>query len=161
MVTVLFGAPEFDPWASIFFTKSAPSRTFPNTTCLPSNQGVLTVVMKNWDPLVLGPRKENSDASSKNETEWQTRFTSESHDEILHNLNSHFSMKVKWNAFQNSAKHLEALTSICHTQVHRSFVLQFEVFVVKFTTINTFLDWLAFCVLNKSFEHWIGKFQII
>ena len=29
--------------------------TLPNTTCLPSNQGVGTVVMKNWLPLVLGP----------------------------------------------------------------------------------------------------------
>jgi hypothetical protein len=24
-------------------------------TCLPSSQGVGTVVMKNWEPLVLGP----------------------------------------------------------------------------------------------------------
>ena len=27
----------------------------PKTTCLPSSQGVLAVVMKNWLPLVLGP----------------------------------------------------------------------------------------------------------
>lgn len=29
--------------------------TSPNTVCLPSNQGHGTVVMKNWEPLVLGP----------------------------------------------------------------------------------------------------------
>ena len=57
IVTLLDGVPEPDPTPSIFLTKSAPSRTFPNTTCLPSNQGVFTVVMKNWDPLVLGPEK--------------------------------------------------------------------------------------------------------
>ena len=34
---------------------SYPETSFPNTVCLPSNQGVLTVVMKNYDPLVLGP----------------------------------------------------------------------------------------------------------
>lgn len=32
-----------------------PSRTLPNTTCLPSSQAVLTVVMKNWEPLVSLP----------------------------------------------------------------------------------------------------------
>ena len=34
---------------------SYPDTSFPNTVCLPSNQGVLTVVMKNYDPFVLGP----------------------------------------------------------------------------------------------------------
>ncbi len=38
-------------------TRSMPSSTFPNTTCLPSSQGVGRVVMKNCDPLVLGPAK--------------------------------------------------------------------------------------------------------
>ena len=32
-----------------------PSITRPKTECLPSNQGVATWVMKNWEPLVLGP----------------------------------------------------------------------------------------------------------
>lgn len=32
-----------------------PSITLPKTTCFPSSQGVGAVVMKNWDPLVLGP----------------------------------------------------------------------------------------------------------
>ena len=32
-----------------------PLRTFPNTTCLPSSHWVLTVVMKNWEPLVSLP----------------------------------------------------------------------------------------------------------
>lgn len=41
--------------ASIFFTTSMPSTTRPKTTCLPSRNGVGTVVMKNWEPLVLGP----------------------------------------------------------------------------------------------------------
>ena len=45
---------------------SMPLVTLPNTVCLLSSQGVGTTVMKNWDPLVLGPalamlnlRKEN------------------------------------------------------------------------------------------------------
>jgi hypothetical protein len=41
--------------ASIILTMSIPSTTFPNTTCLLSRNGVGTVVMKNWEPLVLGP----------------------------------------------------------------------------------------------------------
>jgi hypothetical protein len=47
--------PEREPAASIFFTTSRPSTTLPNTTCLPSSQGVTTVVMKNCEPLVCGP----------------------------------------------------------------------------------------------------------
>lgn len=31
------------------------SKTFPNTTCLPSNHGVFARVMKNCEPFVLGP----------------------------------------------------------------------------------------------------------
>lgn len=38
-----------------FLTTSIPSTTFPNTTCFPSSQLVLALVMKNWLPLVLGP----------------------------------------------------------------------------------------------------------
>ena len=33
----------------------AASRTLPNTQCLPSNHSHLLQVMKNWQPLVLGP----------------------------------------------------------------------------------------------------------
>ena len=51
MVTFFLGVPELVPCASIFLTRSSPSNTFPNTTWRPSNQGVLTVVMKNCDPL--------------------------------------------------------------------------------------------------------------
>ncbi len=40
---------------SIFLTTSVPSTTLPNTVCFPSRKGVGTVVIKNWDPLVLGP----------------------------------------------------------------------------------------------------------
>ena len=40
---------------SIAFTTTIPSFTFPNTTCLPSNQAVAAVVMKNWLPFVFGP----------------------------------------------------------------------------------------------------------
>ena len=43
------------PTASIFFTTSMPWTTLPKTTCLPSSQGVATVVIKNCEPLVLGP----------------------------------------------------------------------------------------------------------
>lgn len=41
--------------ASIRRTTFIPSRTLPKTVCLPSNQGVLMQVMKNWEPLVSGP----------------------------------------------------------------------------------------------------------
>ena len=47
--------PDFDPNFSIFCTTFKPLITFPNTTCLLSSQSVLSVVMKNWEPLVLGP----------------------------------------------------------------------------------------------------------
>merc|ERR1712032_289001 len=44
-----------EPTDSILSTTSVPLVTLPNTTCLPSSQAVLTVVMKNWDPFVSGP----------------------------------------------------------------------------------------------------------
>ena len=47
MTIFLVVDPDCVPSASIFFTRSIPSTTLPNTTCLPSNQGVATVVMKN------------------------------------------------------------------------------------------------------------------
>ena len=50
-----YSLPESEPWPSIFLTRSWPSTTSPKTTCLPSSHEVTTVVMKNWDPLVLGP----------------------------------------------------------------------------------------------------------
>src|SRR5215469_16844491 len=49
------GLPLCVPYDSIVFTRSRPSMTSPKTTCLPSSQPVLTVVMKNCEPLVLGP----------------------------------------------------------------------------------------------------------
>jgi hypothetical protein len=41
---------------SILLTTSMPSMTLPKTTCLPLRWGVplLDVMMKNWQPLVLG-----------------------------------------------------------------------------------------------------------
>lgn len=36
-------------------TTSIPFATLPNTVCLLSNHGVATVVIKNWEPFVLGP----------------------------------------------------------------------------------------------------------
>lgn len=32
-----------------------PSTTLPKTTCLLSRNGVVVVVMKNWEPFVFGP----------------------------------------------------------------------------------------------------------
>jgi len=40
---------------SICWTTSIPFTTLPNTVCLLSSHGVATVVIKNWEPLVLGP----------------------------------------------------------------------------------------------------------
>lgn len=40
---------------SIFLTTSKPSRTLPNTTCLPSRKSHLEQVMKNWEPFVSRP----------------------------------------------------------------------------------------------------------
>lgn len=40
---------------SILRTTSIPSTTRPKTTCLSLSHGVSAVVMKNWEPLVLGP----------------------------------------------------------------------------------------------------------
>lgn len=40
---------------SICRTTSIPSVTSPKTTCFPSSQSVLSQVIKNWEPLVLGP----------------------------------------------------------------------------------------------------------
>ena len=44
------------PWGLLDLrTTSMPSTTVPNTTWRPFNHGVAVVVMKNCDPLVLGP----------------------------------------------------------------------------------------------------------
>lgn len=51
--TATFGLPDSEPCASIALTTSDPLFTSPKTVCLPSSQGVGTVVMKNWEPLVL------------------------------------------------------------------------------------------------------------
>lgn len=40
---------------SILRTTSMPSTTRPKTTCLLLRCGVVVVVMKNWQPFVLGP----------------------------------------------------------------------------------------------------------
>lgn len=40
---------------SSILTTPSPFSTWPKTTCLPSKCDVGTVVMKNWEPLVLGP----------------------------------------------------------------------------------------------------------
>lgn len=40
---------------SSILTTPIPFSTWPKTTCLPSKCDVGTVVMKNWEPLVLGP----------------------------------------------------------------------------------------------------------
>lgn len=55
MTTFLVGLPAFVPQDSIFLRTSIPWTTCPNTTCLPSNQSVLAVHKKNWDPFELGP----------------------------------------------------------------------------------------------------------
>ena len=47
--------PELEPLPSIVFTRSCPSKTLPNTTCLPSSHAVFTVVIKNCEPFVFGP----------------------------------------------------------------------------------------------------------
>lgn len=50
-----FGFPDFVPLVSSFDTISNPSVISPKQTCLLSNHGVGTVVMKNCDPLVFFP----------------------------------------------------------------------------------------------------------
>lgn len=40
---------------SMALTTSMPSTTRPKTTWRPSSHGVLTVVMKNWEPFESGP----------------------------------------------------------------------------------------------------------
>ena len=49
-----FTLPELLPVASIDWTIfiDSASATSPKTTCLPSSQSVLTVVTKNWEPLL-------------------------------------------------------------------------------------------------------------
>mmetsp|Transcript_7979 Transcript_7979/g.20610 ORF Transcript_7979/g.20610 Transcript_7979/m.20610 type:complete len:230 (+) Transcript_7979:916-1605(+) len=47
--------PPREPVASALRTTPIPSMTSPNTTCLPSSQGVASVQMKNCEPLVSGP----------------------------------------------------------------------------------------------------------
>merc|ERR1712110_394618 len=47
--------PFSEPSFSILRINSCPCTTPPNTTCFPSSQLVFAVVMKNWEPLVLGP----------------------------------------------------------------------------------------------------------
>lgn len=47
--------PLWEPQDSIFLITSMPSTTVPKTTWRLSNQEVLTVVIKNWEPFVFGP----------------------------------------------------------------------------------------------------------
>jgi hypothetical protein len=54
ILTAALGEPEELPYDSIFLTRSRPSLTWPKTTCLPSSHEVLTVQMKNCEPLVPG-----------------------------------------------------------------------------------------------------------
>lgn len=53
MVTLDFGRPPGVPSASTLLTTSMPSMTSPKTTCLSSSHWVMTVVIKNCDPLVF------------------------------------------------------------------------------------------------------------
>ena len=55
MVALDLGAPESVPNLCSLSRISRPYTTFPNTVCLPLSQGQGTNVMKNWEPLVLGP----------------------------------------------------------------------------------------------------------
>jgi hypothetical protein len=55
MITDFFGLPYEVPQYSIKFNVAIPSLTSPNTVCFPSNHGVGMVVIKNYDPFVLGP----------------------------------------------------------------------------------------------------------
>ena len=54
-VTLVFGLPFPVPSFSTLYTDFISPKTLPKTTCLPSNQGVGAVVIKNYEPLVLGP----------------------------------------------------------------------------------------------------------
>jgi hypothetical protein len=56
MIISEVGTPLVEPNDSIFLTTSIPSMTLPKTTCLPSNQGVASTVMKKDVPFVFGPR---------------------------------------------------------------------------------------------------------
>lgn len=53
--TLVLGFPDPEPYYSMALTTLIPSTTFPKTVCLPSSHGHGTVVIKNWDPFVLGP----------------------------------------------------------------------------------------------------------
>lgn len=56
MHTLTFtGFSSFVSIPSSIFTTPIPFSTLPKTTCFPSRCGVGTVVIKNWEPLVLGP----------------------------------------------------------------------------------------------------------
>ena len=50
------GIPLSEPYISRVFRTFMPFFTSPNTTWCPSSQGQGTVVIKNWEPLVLGPQ---------------------------------------------------------------------------------------------------------
>ena len=56
MTIFVEGRPLWLPKLSIFLTTSEPSVTSPKTTCLPSSQLVITVVMKNGNRWCSGPR---------------------------------------------------------------------------------------------------------
>ena len=56
ITTLEEGLPDLDPHASIAPSTSRPSSTSPKTVCFPSKKGQGTVVMKNCEPLVSGPR---------------------------------------------------------------------------------------------------------
>lgn len=66
MTTGLWGAlAPLVSWFSMVLRTFSPSSSFPKTTWRPFSQGVSTVVIKNWLPLVLGPTESSMRGSRK------------------------------------------------------------------------------------------------
>lgn len=97
-----------------------PSTTFPKTTCFLFNQVVLTVVMKNWEPLVLGPKGHMSVKPQEQKKMFSKMRKSQTGRE-----------EVWW----------EARTRVSHGEISRSFMVQFKVFIIKFVSINRFTSY--------------------
>ena len=118
MVTLALGWPEFVPLASMAFTTSSPSSTLPNTTWRPSSQGVFTVVMKNWDL----KRRRMGWIVRKNANEATTPVAG-----------GCFKLMCR-----RSYAPVGIWTSIRHTKIHRTFVLEIKVLIFKLWSVNRF-----------------------
>jgi len=96
--------------------------------------------MKNWDPLVLGPKTKRVDFA-------RTRINPEhrSNKTKTRRRRSH-KTRFRWlpeSIYAEGRQTNKKLTGIGHAQVHGPFVLQIEIFVLEFASVDALVEWFS------------------